>query len=148
MGNESEHLGGAGGFGGADYEEQELGGLHPGAPGHYGGHGYGEVESYDAGPQELPAYGGEERGRTRSRDNDRGFIGGGPRGLDERYDEEVHGENPFGDAAERSDLRGVSPRPVVDADTGYHGVGGGHKKQGSGDTDTIGSRKSAFREGI
>ncbi|CAF9915865.1 MAG: hypothetical protein GOMPHAMPRED_000874 [Gomphillus americanus] len=110
---------------GAGYEEQELG-LHPSTPGHYGGSGYGQA---------LAQY-GEERGRARSRDN--GFIGGNQEGLDQRYDEEVHGatSNPFGNAAERSDLRGISPRPIEDRPNHAHKTS----------KDSTGERKSVFHE--
>ena len=110
---------------GADYEEQELG-LHPPAPGHYGGSGYGQA---------LPGY-GEERGRSRSRQE--GYIGGSQGGLDQRYEEEVHGlkANPFADGVERSDLRGVSPRPMDEASK--------HVKKPS--TEAAGVRKIVFHE--
>ena len=132
MGVEAERFGP-----GVDYEEAELG-LHAPAQGPYGGGGYGV---------ELPAYGEErERGRSRSRD-DHGFIGGSQRGLDARYDEETqygggraHGENPFGDHAERSDLRGVSPRPVVEEHS--------RERLGTGKTSMDGSRKSVFHEAM
>lgn len=67
------------------YDEQETGLRDPGS-GPYGGGGYGE-----------------ERSRSRQRE------------LDQRYDEETGRApkaNPFGDGAERNELRGVSPRPV------------------------------------
>ena len=130
---------GSGGY----YEEQELG-LRPPPPGRndYAGGGYGNDGS-------LPSYGNEDmhRGRSLSRD-DTAYVGGGQKGLDKRYDEETHHgtgerENPFGDAAEASSMRGVSPRPHVED--------GGHKKQGSdgeslkvGDSPT--ERRSMFRE--
>ncbi|MCJ1439707.1 MAG: hypothetical protein MMC23_000188 [Stictis urceolatum] len=145
VGNEAEGYGRVG-----EYEEQELGlrthghvgdgGGGNGAGGNggaYGGQGYGE--------RVMPEY-GEERGRSRSRD-DLAYVGGGQRGLDERYDEEMHAsgrEDPFGERAERSDLRGVSPRPVeMDGSTV-----GGHKKKGSGDTQRSGGRKSMFQEAM
>ena len=133
------------GSAGGEYDDTELGGLRGSSGrGEYGGRGYGEGGTYDSasGPQELPAYG--ERGRTRTRDledgDTEGFIGGSGRGLDERYEEEMHhgGENPFGDGAERSSLRGVSPRPVEE----------GGRGKGSGLGSGPGSRKSAFSEGI
>ncbi|KAL8929004.1 MAG: hypothetical protein Q9208_001447 [Pyrenodesmia sp. 3 TL-2023] len=116
---------GSGGY----YEEQELG-LRT------GGHGA------------LPDYGEEEmmgRGRSISRDGPPGggFIGGDQRGLDKRYDEATGGrENPFGDQAERSELRGVSPRPAKREK--------GHQQQGSesvqGDSPT--ERRSMFHENM
>ncbi len=94
---------GAGGY----YEEQELGLHPPTSGGSYAGGGYGPPHG-----QALPDYGADEpeRGRRRSRDD--AFIGGGQKGLDQRYDEEMSRQNPFGDAAERSSMRGVSPRPA------------------------------------
>ena len=121
---------GAGGY----YEEQELG-LRPPASGAYAGGGYG------GGSQALPDY-GEERGRSISRAGIP-HIGGGQKGLDERYDEEMGHEDPFGDEAERSELRGVSPRP--------HEEGKGHAKQGSGggpQDDSPTERRSMFHENV
>ena len=91
-----------------------------------------------------------ERGRSRSRDE--GFIGGGQRGLDVRYDEEMGRgagrgaekgtlENPFGDGAERSKLRGVSPRPV-ELDGGLMGKGVGKNE------DSPTERRSMFHENM
>ncbi|KAI9820376.1 MAG: hypothetical protein M1827_006000 [Pycnora praestabilis] len=126
---------------GGYYEEQELG-LHAPAPSAYGGGGYGG----GAGGGELPEY-GEERGRSRSRDaGSIGYVGGSKGGLDRRYEEEMGGagqKDPFADEeAERSELRGVSPRPVVD-------TGLGHKaQQGSKGSleDSPTERRSMFRE--
>lgn len=133
VGNEADGYG-AGGY----YEEQELG-LHPGGStsgGAYSGGGYGG-ESHRS---TLPDYGAEEmrRGRSRSREP-HAYIGGGQRGLDESYDEEMGARNPFGDEAERSSLRGVSPRPVEHEERG-------HKKSGSGDSPS--ERRSMFRENV
>ncbi|MCJ1365396.1 hypothetical protein MMC16_004517 [Acarospora aff. strigata] len=130
---------GPGGF----YEEQELG-LHPREnAGPYSASGYGGA-SPGVGPS-LPEYGDEDAARGRSRGREAGaYIGGSQRGLDERYDEEMGRgprDNPFGDAAERSDLRGVSPRPIeMDATS--------HNRQpnlGAHD-DSPTERKSMFRE--
>ncbi|KAI4141700.1 MAG: hypothetical protein L6R39_005223 [Caloplaca ligustica] len=123
VGDEADAYG-SGGY----YEEQELG-LRSGAH-----------------RTELPEYGDEEMGRGRSISRDAppggGFIGGDQRGLDKRYDEVTKGENPFGDRAERSALRGVSPRPA--------GGEKGHKQQGSasvqGDSPT--ERRSMFHENM
>lgn len=133
MGNEADGYG-AGGY----YEEQELG-LHPGGStsgGAYAGGGYGG----DNHGRTLPDYGAEEvrRGRSRSREPN-AYIGGGQKGLDERYDEEMGKQNPFGDEAERSSLRGVSPRPAGNEERG-------HKKTGSGDSPS--ERRSIFRENM
>ena len=99
----------ADGYGtGGYYEEQELGLQQPPpSGGSYTGGGYGSPRG-----QQLPEYGADEpeRGRRRSRDD--AFIGGGQKGLDQRYDEEMGKQNPFGDTAERSSMRGVSPRPA------------------------------------
>lgn len=125
----------ADGYGpGGYYEEQELG-LRPPPSGAYAGGGYG------GGTQALPDY-GEERGRSISRAN-APHIGGGQKGLDERYDEEMAHEDPFGDEAERSEMRGVSPRP--------HEEDHGHAKQGNGGAGHDGSpteRRSMFRENV
>ncbi|KAI4283359.1 MAG: hypothetical protein L6R38_002209 [Xanthoria sp. 2 TBL-2021] len=124
VGDEADAYG-SGGY----YEEQELG-LRTG--GGYGGHG-----------TELPDYGNEEMGRGRSISRDEpGFIGGSQGGLDQRYDEETRRENPFGDQAERSSMRGVSPRPA-NVETGY-------KKEAAesivGDSPT--ERRSMFHENM
>lgn len=133
VGNEADGYG-AGGY----YEEQELG-LHPrgsNSGGAYGGGGYGG----DSHRQSLPEYGAEEVGRGRSRSREpHSHIGGGQKGLDERYDEEMGKQNPFGDAAERSSLRGVSPRPAEPEERG-------HKNPGSGDSPS--ERRSMFRENM
>ena len=90
-----------------------------------------------------------ERGRSRSRDE--GFIGGGQKGLDQRYDEEMgrqvkQAQNPFGDGAERSELRGVSPRPA-ELDGGSH-LGGKEGGGGGGHGDSPTERRSMFRENM
>lgn len=162
MGAEADAYG-AGGY----YEEQELG-LHPppagsdttaylgAAGGGAGGRG-GVLPDYGEGDHNT-------RGRQLSRDEDEEdddtFVGGNQRGLDSRYDEEVHGggggrggrggEDPFGDHAEQSSLRGISPRPVVDttAAAADGGGGGGLKPGGkAGDTSPT-ERRSMFRESI
>lgn len=113
----------------AYYEEQELG-LHEPASTH----------------QSANPFAGEPaRGRSRTRDS-----------YDEHLD--AHGgKNPFGDDNAAS-LRGVSPRPVMDADTGYHGAATAtmpsakpHRKNGSVDShddSPTESRRSVFREAI
>ncbi|KAM0806017.1 hypothetical protein BDR22DRAFT_816881 [Usnea florida] len=125
----------ADGYGpGGYYEEQELG-LRPPPSGAYAGGGYG------GGTQALPDY-GEERGRSISRAN-APHIGGGQKGLDERYDEEMGHEDPFGDEAERSELRGISPRPQEEDH--------GHANQGNGGTvqdDSPTERRSMFHENV
>lgn len=111
---------------GGYYEEHELG-LHPPSEGGaYSGGGYG-------GEGGGPDYGGEEitRGRSLSRDIDRNIA--------QRYDQQTGRENPFGDQAERSDLRGVSPRPIEDENHG-------HAKKDSGDSPT--ERRSIFHENM
>lgn len=130
------------GLGGV-YEEQELG-LHPGGSGApYSASGYGGA-SPGITPS-LPGYGEEDAGRGRSRGREGGaYIGGSQRGLDERYDEEMGRgprDDPFGDAAERSDLRGVSPRPIeMDA------TSRGRQPNSGGHDDSPTERKSMFRE--
>ena len=115
----------AGGYG---YEEQELG-LHDPSHGPYGGGGYGDVgvAGYDEG-----------RGRSRSRDG-RNDAEGGLR------------PNPFGDNAEASSLRSVSPRP--DAQPGKPGAPGHMRGQSSLGTtgsadDSPTERRSMFREDV
>ncbi|KAF2764955.1 hypothetical protein EJ03DRAFT_331417 [Teratosphaeria nubilosa] len=122
----------AGGY----YEEQELG-LQDPAHGPYGGGGYGDV-----GVGGIP----EERGRSRSRQRE----------LDARYDEEVHGGhqqrsgqhlNPFGDQAEASSLRSVSPRPHVETGDKAHKKNNsslGTNNGGADDSPT--ERRSMFHE--
>jgi len=126
---------GAGGY----YEEQELG-LRPPGVGAYGGSGYGGHG------RDLPEYGADvPRGRSLSRDEGP-YIGGGQRGLDARYDQEMGHEDPFGDDAEvRSQLRGVSPRPHEEEPAKEH------KKQGSGggaQGDSPTERRSMFHENV
>ncbi len=125
----------ADGYGpGGYYEEQELG-LRPPGRTDYAGGGYG-------GNGSLPDYGHEEMGRGRSLSRDGDYIGGGQHGLDQRYDDEVGKHiDPFGDEAEPSSLRGISPRP--------HEEGNGQAKQDSlgdkqGDSPT--ERRSMFHE--
>lgn len=126
---------GAGGY----YEEQELGLTGPSThEGPYAGGGGG-------GGGAMPAYGSEEMGRGRSRGrDDTAYVGSNQAGLDQRYDEEVHGgthDNPFGDGAERSELRGVSPRPHEEG-----GDGSLKAKKEEGDSPT--ERRSMFRENV
>lgn len=133
VGDEADGYG-AGGY----YEEQELGLQPPSSASHLGG-GYGPSSPS---PQ-LPEYGADEpeRGRRRSRDD--AFIGGSQRGLDQRYDEEMGKQNPFGEGAERSSLRGVSSRPAeLDAQGHSQKDGAG----GHGDSPT--ERRSMFHENV
>lgn len=122
VGDEADAYG-SGGY----YEEQELG-LRTGGNG-----------------TELPSYGDEEMGRGRSISRNGppgGFIGGDQRGLDKRFDEATGGVNPFGDHAERSELKGVSPRPTEGKKK--------HKQQGSGgmEGDSPTERRSMFHENM
>ncbi|KAL3419862.1 hypothetical protein PVAG01_08360 [Phlyctema vagabunda] len=117
---------------GGYYEEQELG-LHSSAP---GGLGPSTLQS-------PPGY-GETRGRSLSRDPEP-YIGGSQAGLDRRYDEEMGrkpADNPFADSAEPSDvsLRGVSPRPVENANKGSAA-----KKDS---LDSPSERRSMFKENM
>lgn len=114
------------------YEEQELGLHDDSAPGYYGNgaHGYGPSGGLDeiVDPQ--------RRGRADSK-----------RVLDQRYDEEVNGgprnpRDPFGDHAEASALRGVSPRPHEDAE----GAGRSGVERGAGISPA--ERKSMFTEDV
>ncbi|KAL8934909.1 MAG: hypothetical protein Q9211_004988 [Gyalolechia sp. 1 TL-2023] len=131
LGDEADAYG-SGGY----YEGQELGPRTGG----YGGHG-----------TELPDYGDEEMGRGRSISRDApppsdGFIGGSQHGLDQRYDEALGGgsKNPFGDQAERSELKGANHGPA-EAGRGQkqHGGAGGSVQ---GDSPT--ERKSMFHENM
>ena len=131
---------GAGGY----YEEQELGLRPPGTgSGPYAGGGYGPHG------QALPEYGADvPRGRSLSRDEGP-YIGGGQRGLDERYDQEMDHHDPFGDGAERSELRGVSPRPHEEDERKGHAKGGsGGGQQGDSPTETHSERRSMFHENV
>ena len=125
---------------GGYYEEQELG-LRPHEP--YGGAGYGA--STPGLVPAMPEYGhGDERGRSRSREPET-YVGGGQRGLDQRYAEEMAGagaqSDPFGDHAEvSSQLRDVSPRP-----DSYGGKG--HQNNRSLE-DSPQERRSMFRENV
>ncbi|KAH7045806.1 hypothetical protein B0J12DRAFT_700955 [Macrophomina phaseolina] len=119
VGNEADY-----GYG---YEEEQELGLREPTP--YGG----SAGMYAAPPHSagLSAAAGSERGRSRTRE------------LDERYDEEMGRtggaatrENPFGDDAERSNLRGVSPRPVDS------------HERGNGANSPTDSRRSIFREDV
>jgi len=121
----------------AYYEEQELGLHEPAST---------RANPYTAHNAPYPAASNEpERGRSRTR---------------ESYDEHLDGRsaqtNPFGDENAAS-LRGVSPRPLGNEDTSYHGgasvqmpQGPKHGKAGSIkslDSPTE-SRRSVFREDI
>ncbi|KAG9192739.1 hypothetical protein G6011_11473 [Alternaria panax] len=122
----------------AYYEEQELG-LHEPASTH------GQTANPYANPTPYSNTAEPSRGRSRTRDS---------------YDEHLDAQsarNPFGDDNAAS-LRGVSPRPVLDADTSYRGGATAtmpsapkHKKAGSVDSidnSPTESRRSVFREGL
>ena len=125
---------GAGGY----YEEQELGLRPPPASTSYAGGGYGG--------QHVPQYSADApRGRSLSRDEGP-YVNprAGQKGLDGSYEQRHGDDDPFGDEAERSELRGVSPRP--------HQENGakGHAKQGSleaNDTSPT-ERRSMFHENV
>ena len=116
---------------GGYYEEQELG-LRPPPAGYTGG-GYGV---------DAPSYGEDlHRGRSISRDNT-AYVGGGI-SRDRRNDEGLHPserENPFGDTAETSSMRGVSPRPHEEGRQKQSNDEGGLK------ADSPTERRSMFRE--
>lgn len=121
VGNEADEYG-------PGYEEQELGLTAP-RDGGRPGHGYGP----SGGLEEIVGDRGRSRGRTE---------------LDDRYDEEMGGSvaapsDPFGDTAERSNLRGVSPRPHVEPDHTK-----GHKKGKGSREDSPTERKSMFTENV
>ena len=130
VGNEADGYS-AGGY----YEEQELEFQPSLGEQSYVGSGYGDRHG-----QVLPDYGSEEiqRGRSINRAGE-SHIGGTDEGLDRRYDDGMRRADPFGDNAERSSLRGLSPRPVEDDESR-------HKKMDSGDSTT--ERRSIFRENV
>lgn len=122
----------------AYYEEQELG-LHE--PSSTRANPYANT-NYTA---PYPGVNEPERGRSRTRDS---------------YDEHTDGRsgklNPFSDDNAAS-LRGVSPRPLGNEDTSYHGGASvqmpqGPKKGKPGSIDSLDSptesRRSVFREDI
>ena len=51
----------------------------------------------------MPEYGSEAMGHGTMQDT--AYVGGGKRGLDQRYEEEMGREDPFGDEAEVESLR-------------------------------------------
>ena len=126
---------------GGYYEEQELG-LRPGAPGEgsYTGSGYGGHGSV------LPDYSAEElaRGRSRSREGPE-YIGGDHSGLDRRYDEQMRRDDPFGDGAERSELRGLSPRPMGEGEDEKRHA---QKESLGGQDNSPTERRSMFHENM
>lgn len=154
----------ADGYGqGGYYEEQELG-LHPASNHTYSGGGYGHPPSttvvlseYDGSPTSPPEE--PRRGRSRSREPAE-HIGGSQQqrgGLDARYDKEMglqpgsKRDNPFADdTSERSDLRDVSLRPVVETEgLGASRLGlGGHGKTRSVSGDSPTERRSLFQENL
>ena len=108
------------------YEEQELG-LHDDSAGGYrsAAHGYGPSGGLD----EIVDT--EHRGRSAPKVE-----------LDNRYDEAMGGSlrNPFGDQAEASSLRGISPRPHEDAPRKIHSsraTGDGPREQRSMFTEDV-----------
>jgi hypothetical protein len=122
----------------AYYEEQELGLHEPAST-------QGQTANPYANPTSYNNTAEPSRGRSRTRDS---------------YDEHLDAQsarNPFGDDNAAS-LRGVSPRPVLDADTSYRGGATAtmpsvpkHKKAGSVDSmddSPTESRRSVFREGL
>ena len=127
----------------AYYEEQELG-LHEPASTHQSANPY-NTTAYGA---PAPGLSGAEpaRGRSRQRDS-----------YDEHLDAQSARHNPFGDDNAAS-LRGVSPRPLGNEDTSYHGgatvqmpSAPKHKKTSSldsTDNSPTESRRSVFREGL
>lgn len=115
----------------AYYEEQELG-LHStnAAPTAYGGSGYGVPTN--AAPYESQT---QDRGRSRTREVANPYD-------NDRSRSRNTAQNPFGDAAEPSNisLRGVSPRPL---DTGS-----ANKQGGKSNENSPTERRSMFRENM
>ncbi|THZ19584.1 hypothetical protein D6C89_07685 [Aureobasidium pullulans] len=117
------------------YEEHDLGSPDMNS-GPYGGHGYGGGSVGVGGIEET-------RGRAASRQRE----------LDSRYDEEMHGTNPFGDnTAERSNLKNNGSRPTVDTTVGASVQKQPHHKNqqslGAQSADSPSERRSIFREDI
>ncbi|KEQ82545.1 hypothetical protein D6D06_07580 [Aureobasidium pullulans] len=115
------------------YEEHDLGSPDMNS-GPYGGHGYGGGSVGVGGIEET-------RGRAASRQRE----------LDSRYDEEMHGTNPFGDnTAERSSLKNNGSRPTVDTTVGASVQKQPHHKNqqslGAQSADSPSERRSIFRE--
>ncbi|KAL8896884.1 MAG: hypothetical protein Q9207_007491 [Kuettlingeria erythrocarpa] len=129
VGDEADAYG-SGGY----YEEQELG-IRT------GGGGRGQQGAA------LPDYGDEEMGRGRSVSRDgpppSGFIGGDQRGLNQRYDEATGGVNPFGDQAERSELKGMGAGMPKSGEKG-HMQRASESIQGDSPTE----RRSMFHENM
>ncbi len=129
VGNEPDGYGTSG-----YYEEQELD-LEPSLVGAaYARGGYGGSHGQTAPDHESDE---PQRGRSLGRGG-QSHIDGREQGLDRRYDEAMARDDPFGDDAERSDLRATSPRSMKD--------NRGHKKKESGDSAT--ERRSIFREDV
>ena len=106
----------ADGYGPAGYYEEHEVGLQGSSGGPYGGDEYGAGASHLAASHHHDGDDGNWRGRSRDR-SPSSFIGGSQPGLDERYEQEMGKavpDNPFGDAAESSQmgLRKLSPAPV------------------------------------
>ncbi|KAG9895357.1 hypothetical protein KCU98_g14829, partial [Aureobasidium melanogenum] len=85
----------------------------------------------------------ETRGRAASRQRE----------LDARYDEEMHGTNPFGDdTAERSSIKNTGSGPTVDTTFGASVQKPPHHKNqqslGAQSADSPSERRSIFREDI
>lgn len=113
------------GGGGYLYEEQELGFAPAPVSGSGSGAGAGAGDGQGQAGLSAGAH-VEDRGRSRSRSRERSPVPPPP-----PYDAPAPGEDPFGDGAERSDLRDVSPRPD------------GGKAQSADE-----SRRSMFSEGL
>jgi hypothetical protein len=112
------------------YEEQELG-LQP-ANEQYGGTGYGQGGRGDT------TFGATvERGRSRSRDSEP-YLGAAGAAAGTQSGE----ADPFGEGAERSNLRGVSPRPEADASKDGHLQGKGSREESPTE------RRIMFRESL
>ncbi|KAL9616540.1 MAG: hypothetical protein Q9160_008607 [Pyrenula sp. 1 TL-2023] len=128
VGNEADGYG-PGGY----HEEQELGLSTPRDP--YGGSGYTGAPT--------AVYGEGQRGRSRSREPE------AHHGIEQRH-ELGHGharaeDNPFGDQYEASNLRDVSPRPVLDT---AQAASAGHTKGKGSHDDSPTERRSMFRESL
>ena len=108
------------------YESQELGMAARSTP--YEGAGYGVAEGGNKTSANESMDRDLERGRSRSRE---------PSSRPETRGTEGNPQNPFGDHAEGSNLRDVSPRPEPENST--------HRNSGESART---ARKSIFREGV
>ncbi|KAK4221740.1 3-phytase A [Podospora fimiseda] len=114
------------------YEEERELGLQPPAVGGAAGQWGGRQPQGEGYQMNMPRDEERERGRTRSRSPGPATAAANP------FEDPVR-RNPFGDDNE---LRGVSPRPIIDT------TGVGNSGKGGKDGDSPTERKSIFRENV